>query len=217
MTLYTINVLNQSGVTRDYVVFPALPIVTSVGGPVTVVSNAWVAFNDVAADSSETLDVTREVHAFWSVAPASDLTPGVVIMAGGVAETAATQASQLPFVAAPAPGFGPMTIKEGAAGAFEIVTGADFSAASGLVFGLARSVTGHKPVPAATFLAQPNDRFEVLPASALFVANGVCTPGEVIDAEMLSPLIASVDFAGLPQTTATVIQDSNGAFTVAYN
>jgi hypothetical protein len=217
MAIYTIQILNESGFTKDYVVFPTPPIVTSTGGPVEVFSNAWVTINNVSEGSFDTLSLTDDIYALWGSAPEGALEPGMTIDASGVQPVDPAQAPLIPFVGETPTGFGPSIDGKAHPWAFAIITSTDFSAANGFVFGMTLRSDSPVPVAAATFLAEPNDRFDIAPTGAFRVANGDCAPGEVIDASLISPDSAIVDFTGLPQTTATVIQGANGGFSVVYS
>jgi hypothetical protein len=71
------------------------------------------------------------------------------------------------------------------------------------------------PSPVATFVAAPNDTFNVTPVINFYVADGAYTPGEIIDFSMATTGAASVNFAG-QQTVAFVTQRTDGSFTTQY-
>jgi hypothetical protein len=128
-----------------------------------------------------------------------------------------SQAPLVPFVGGTSTGFGPSVEGKANPGTFAIVTSADFTAANGFVFGMTLHSDSPVPVVAATFLAEPNDRFDIAPTRAFYVANGDCAPGELIDVSLISPDSAIIDFTGLSQTTAIVTQGANGDFSVIYS
>jgi hypothetical protein len=68
--------------------------------------------------------------------------------------------------------------------------------------------------PVATFPAQPNDTFDVMPTADVFVRDGSYEPGQVI--ADVTENVAIVSFAGTSRTRAVVTQGSDGRFTTSY-
>ena len=215
MTNYTIRVFNQSGFNKAYTIFMAPPRVNENGAPVTVLTNAWATFHSVGDGGFDSLVVDESVYAFWGQAP-QGLGAGVVVTGGGVQQVSAEARDQVAFAATPAPGFQGVTAGKAQAGCYAIVASPDFTAVEGFVFGMAKLGTGPVPMPVATFAAEPNDVFNIAPVQKFYVADLWATPGEVIDPTSLTAA-ATIDFTGLPQTTATAIQGPNGTFTVTYS
>lgn len=215
MTTYTIQVFNQSDFNKSYTVFMAPPRVNENGAPVTVLTNAWATFPSVVNGGFESLMVDERVYAFWDQAPRG-LEPGVVVTGGGVQPVSTEARDKVAFAATPSPGFQGTTAGKAQAGCYAIAASPDFTAVEGFAFGMAKLGTGPVPAPVATFAAEPNDIFNIAPVQKFYVADLWATPGEVIDPTSLTAA-ATIDFTGLPQTTATAIQGPNGAFTVTYS
>lgn len=215
MTIYTIQVVNQSGFNKSYTVFMAPPRVNENGTPVTVLTNAWVTFHSVVNGGFDSLMVDENVYAFWGQAP-QGLESGVVVTSGGLQPVSTDARDGVAFTATPSTGFQGVTAGKAQAGCYAIFTSPDFTAADGFMFGMAKAGTGPVPTPVATFAAEPNDAFNIAPVQKFYVADLGATPGEVIDPTNLTA-VATIDFTGLPQTTATVIQGANGTFTVAFS
>jgi hypothetical protein len=58
MATYTINILNQSGFTKSYVVFMEPSVVTSPSGETPVHANAWATFENVTNGSYDSVVYT---------------------------------------------------------------------------------------------------------------------------------------------------------------
>jgi hypothetical protein len=210
VTTYTIQVFNQSGVAKSYVLFMQPPQ----GGGTPVFANAWVTFNSITSGGFDSVTYDDSVYAYWGTS--DTLAPGTVVSSGGVALVDLSKSDQVPFAGSPPTGFGPVTQGQVPAGSFSIVAGADFTPANGFVFGWAKAAASPIPVSVATISAQPNTVFTFTPGNQVFVTDYASVPGQVIDATEISGSIA-VDFTGKPQTTATVIQNASGTFVVEYS
>lgn len=218
MATYSIKIYNQSQLNKSYVVFMQPPIVTSNGGASPVFTNAWVTFENLTNGGWDTVSYSGSIYAYWSQ-PAESLSPGAIVDSGGVTPVNTATRDTVHFTNTGATGFSTVT-SPGAAqdGSFEIVAGSDFTPANNFVFGLAAPNGGMVPAPVATFAAAPNETYNITPVELNFyVADGAYTPGQTIDVSTVSSTAASVNFLGAPNTTATVIQNANGAFTVEYN
>jgi len=209
MTTYTIQVFNQSGVAKSYVLFMQPP--QSGGSP--VFTNAWVTFESITTGGFDSVTYDDSIYAYWGTS--DTLAPGTVVSSGGVALVDLSKSDQVPFAGSPPMGFGAVTQGQGPAGSFSIVAGSDFTPASGFVFGWAKAATSPIPVPVATISAQPNTVVTFTPGYQVFVTDYASVPGQVIDVTEISGA-ATVDFTGKPQTTATVIQNADGTFVVDY-
>lgn len=216
MAQYTIQVLNQSGFPKSYVIFSAPPQVTSSGASVQVFSNAWVTFDSLNNGGFDTLVYNDVIDAFWGTVPQS-LSPTVTVSSGGFAGVNTATRDGVVFKGATPAGFGPVSSGIANTGAFQIVSQSDFTAASHYVFGMAKPTGSPIPSPVATFLAQPNDTFEVIPVVRFYVADGEFEAGEIIDVKSFSTTPALIDFTGLPQTKAVVTQNADGSFAVQYS
>ncbi|MFZ0268748.1 hypothetical protein [Caulobacter sp.] len=80
MTTYTINVVNQSGASKSYVVFQAPP--PAFGGQTPVYTNAWAALEHITDSGFDSVTYTvegsdHEVPRF--LVTEGDYTPGQVI------------------------------------------------------------------------------------------------------------------------------------------
>ena len=198
MTTRTIQIFNQSGFAKSYVLFMQPPQT----GSTPVFTNAWVTFNSITSGGFDSVVYDDSVYAYWGTS-------------GGVALVDLSKSDRVSFAGSPPTGFGAVTQGQGSAGSFSIVAGADFTPASGFVFGWAKAVTSPVPVPVATTSALPNAVFTFMPTSQVFVAEYSSVSGQVIDVTEISNA-AEVDFTGKPQTTATVIQRADGTFVVDY-
>lgn len=219
MTTYTIKIYNQSNFNKSYVVFMEPPQVTSNGGQTPVYTNAWRTFPNLTNGGWDSIVYTQTTYAYWAEAPG--VTAGATIDAGGVMPVDTVSRDSTVFVYGEASGqptgFQPPAPDGAQNGSFEIISGTDFTAANGLVFGMASDNGSGIPAPIATFAAAPNERYNVTPLGAHFyVADGAYTEGEILDVSAISNNIAVVDFVGASFTSATVTQVADGAFTVKY-
>jgi hypothetical protein len=210
VTNHTIQIFNQSGVARSYVLFMQPPQT----GATQIFANAWVTFDSVTSGGFDSVTYDNSVYAYWGTTP-DTFAPGTVVSSGGVALVDLTKSDEVPFSGAQPTGFGAITEGRGPPGSFSIVSGANFSPASGFLFGWAKAATTPVPVPVATTPALPNMVVTFTPGSQVFVAAYSCVSGQVIDVTEISNT-AEVDFTGKPQTTATVIQGADGTFVVDY-
>ncbi len=218
MATYSIKIYNQSQLNKSYAVFMQPPIVNSNSGTSSVFTNAWVTFENLTNGGWDTVSYSESTYAYWAQS-AEALTPGAVVDSGGVAPVNTATRDTVQFTNTGATGFSTVT-SPGAAqdGSFEIVAASDFTPANNFVFGLAAPNGGVVPAPVAIFAAAPNETYNITPVELKFyVADGAYSPGETIDVTAVSSKAASIDFAGAPHTSATVIQNANGAFTVEYN
>jgi hypothetical protein len=220
MAQYTIYVNNESGYAKSYVVFMQPPQVTATGGQPTVYANAWVTFNGILSGGQDNLTYTDQTYAYWGTAQ-MPVAPGTTMGQGGTALVNTAQQTSVTFVGTASQGSGigflPPVAGGAMTGSYRIIANSDFTQANGYMFGLARP--GNIPTiasPVATFVAEPNDTFNITPVIKFYVADGAYTPGEIIDFSTTSTSAAEVNFTGLPQTSAVVTQNSNGSFTVQY-
>lgn len=216
MATYTIKIFNQSQVSKSYVAFLEPPTVMASGAPTAVYTNAWATFENVTDGSWDTVTYTENTYAYWAQ-PAEMLGHGTVLDSGGVASVDASRNDTVTFSNTGATGFTEVSSPGHAQnGSFQIVTASDFTPTNNFVFGLATPNGGPIPSPVATFQALPTERYNITPVVKFFVADSSCTPGAVIDVGAMSNDYAAIDFTGRPETTATVIQGANGAYTVVY-
>jgi hypothetical protein len=211
VTSHTIQIFNQSGVAKSYVLFMQPPQT----GATQIFANAWVTFDSVTSGGFDSVTYDDSVYAYWGTT-SDTLAPGTVVSSGGVALVDLTKSDEVPFSGSQPTGFGPVTQGQGPVGSFSIVSGADFSPASGFLFGWGKAATSPIPVPVATTPALPNMVVTFTPSSQVFVAAYSSVSGQVIDVTEISNT-AEVDFTGKPQTTATVIQGADGTFVVDYS
>jgi hypothetical protein len=216
MTEYTIQVLNNSGFAKSYVIFQEPPVVTSSGSNVEVFSNAWVTFPSLLPGGYDKVVYDDVVEAYWGTLP-SRLSPTVVVNSGGFADVDTATQDSVTFQGSTPRGFGAVTSGQANTGAYQIVANSDFTAANNFVFGMAKRGSTPIPTPVATFLAQPNVTFDVIPVVKFYVSDGCYTEGEIIDVKSFSTQSVTIDFTGLPQTTASIVQAANGSFSVVYS
>lgn len=221
MAQYSIYVQNNSGFPKSYVLFMQPPTVVATGGQPLVYSNAWVTFSGILSGSFDHVQYTDHTFAFWGTAQ-TPVAPGTTVNQGGTSSVDTAQQDSINFIGTAAPGqgigFGPVSHGGALTGSYRIIAANDFTAASGYLFGLARP--GNIPgiaSPVASFVAEPNDTFNITPVIQFYVADGAYTPGQVIDFTTTSTKAGHIDFTGLPQTTAVVTQDTNGSFSVSYS
>lgn len=216
MATYTIKIYNQSQVTKSYVAFMKPPIVEAASGSQPVYANAWATFENITNGSWDMAVYTEQTYAYWAQ-PAAPLGHGTVIDSGGVMRVNTATNDTVTFSNSDGTGFTGVTSPGGARdGSFQIVTGTDFTPSDKFVFGLASENGGVIPSPVATFPAIPNERYNITPVVQFFVADSAYAPGAVIDVEAMSSDYATIDFTGRPQTTATVIQEPSGVYSVVY-
>ena len=217
MTTYTIQVLNTSQFTKSYVVFSETPKVTQSGADVQVFTNAWVTFNSIQNNGFDKLTYDETIDAYWGTTPET-LSATVVVSSGGFVPVDTSQEDSVTFTGSIPAGFGSVTPNLANSGAYQIIAKSDFNASNNYVFGMAKPA-GSSPIPnpVATFTAEPNDTFEIIPVVKFYVADGSFTEGEIINVKKFSTTPAEIDFTGLSQTTATVTQHSDGSFSVQYS
>lgn len=217
MATYTIQVLNSSGFAKSYVLFMPPPHVAGAAGHTIVYTNAWVTFDSILPSSLDCVTYTDSTFAYWATA-VMPVAIGATMGRSGFAAVDVTQRDSVPFIGAVPTGFGTVTPGGALAGAYRIVASSDFNASNGFMFGLA--LTGNVPnvpSPVATFTAEPNDTFDVVPVTTkCYVSDGAVTRSQIIDYAKASIKAGIVDFAGRAQTTAIVTQGSNGLFTTQY-
>jgi hypothetical protein len=216
MATYNIQVLNSSGFAKSYVVFMQPPAVAATGGQPVVFSNAWVTFNGIQPNGTDAIQYTDSTFAYWATAT-MPIAPGTTMGQSGVAAVDTRAQDSVPFIGTVPIGFGPVTLGGAMTGSYRIIASGDFNPSNGYLFGLARpgNVPGI-PSPVATFVAEPNDTFNVTPVIKFFVADGAYTPGEIIDYSTASTNAGSVDFTGRAQSNAVVTQGSDGLFSTQY-
>jgi hypothetical protein len=213
MATYTIQVVNRSGFNKAYTILMASPRVNRNGEPLKAYTNAWATFPSLPDNGFDKLVIDAKVYAFWG--QAQDLEPGVVVVPHGVTLVSTADRDQVAFTNMPNLGFQDVTSGKADTGCYAIATGTDFTAANGFVFGVAK-VGLQSSTAVGTFAAEPNDIFNIAPVQRFYVADLAAVPGEIIDLSDLTA-VATIDFTGLPQTTAVAIQDADGQFSVIYS
>lgn len=216
MATYNIQVLNSSGFAKSYVLFMQPPQVTSTGGQPVVYTNAWVTFNGIQPSGTDSVAYTDSTFAYWATATLP-VAVGTTMGQSGFAAVDTSQQDSVPFIGTSPIGFGPVTQGGAMTGSYRIIASGDFTASNGYLFGLARpgNIPGI-PSPVATFLAEPNDTFNITPVVKFYVADGAYTPGAIIDYTTLSTIAGTIDFTGRSQTNAVVTQGTNGEFNTQY-
>lgn len=216
MAKYTIKVLNNSGFAKNYVLFMQPPAVTSTGGQPVVYSNAWVTFNGILPGGTDTVEYTDETFAYWATAT-MPVAPGTTMGQSGAAAVDVTQQDSVTFAGTIPIGFGTVTPGGAMTGSYRIIANNDFTASNGYLFGLARPGNIPSiPSPVATFMAEPNDTFNVTPVINFYVADGAYTPGQIIDYSAASTKAGNVNFTGRAQSSAVVTQNPDGSFSPQY-
>jgi hypothetical protein len=216
MTTHTLQIFNQSGLSKSYVIFMEPPVTSTGGDAPQAFTNAWMVFDSVTNGGFDSITFDDAVYAYWGTTP-DTCGPGTIVTSGGVATVDLSQQDEVAFSGGSPTGFGPVTPGKAQAGSFRIVAGADFTPAADHVFGWAKGAATPIPVPVSTVRAVPNMTYEITPVlNKFYVSEGDHSPGEVIDTSMNTNFVM-VDFTGLPQTTATVIQSANGTYNVEYS
>ena len=217
MATYTIKILNNSKASKSYVAFMAQPIVTSNGGVTPVYTNAWATFENITDGGWDSVVYTETTYAYWAQA-STQLSPGTILDSGGTKPVNTATNDTVNFTNTGATGFTTVASPGSAQnGSFSIITATDFTPLNNFVFGLASDNGSPIPSPVASFNALPNEVYNITPVVQFYVADQLYQAGQVIDYSSTSSAIASIDFTGLPQTTATVIQADNGSFSVTYS
>ena len=216
MATYTIQILNESGFPKSYVVFSQPPEVTSSGGSTQVFTNAWVTFSSTKPGGFDKVSYDDVTDAYWGTTP-SAIGTGVIVSTGGFVTANTEHQDSVTFTATEPRGFGPVTHGKASTGAFQIVAQSDFTAKDKIVFGMAKPTNTPIAEPVATFAAEPNDTFDVIPVVKFYVADGAFTTGQIIDVKKFSTKSGEIDFTGRSQTTATVTQKADGSFTLEYS
>jgi hypothetical protein len=216
MAKYNIEVLNSSGAAKSYVIFMQPPQVASTGGQPVVYSNAWVTFNGILPNGTDNVTYTDSTYAYWATA-IMPIAPGTTMGQSGFAAVNTATQDSTTFVGTAPIGFGPVTPGGAQTGSYRIIAQGDFTMSNGYLFGLARPGNIPSiPSPVATFVAEPNDTFNVTPVINFYVADGAYTPGQIIDYSSASTNAGNVNFTGKAQVNAVVTQGANGLFTTQY-
>jgi hypothetical protein len=216
MATYIIQVLNSSGFSKSYVLFMQPPQVTATGGQPIVYTNAWVTFSGIQPGGTDTVTYTDSTFAYWATAT-MPIAPGTTMGQSGVAAVDTTAQDSVPFIGTVPTGFGTVTPGGALSGSYRIIAAGDFNASNGYLFGLARPGNVPSiPSPVATFVAEPNDTFNITPVINFYVADGAYVPGQIIDYTAASTNAGTVSFTGKSQTNAVVTQGPNGLFTTQY-
>ena len=219
MATYTLKVRNASGFVKSYVWFMEPPIIGSKGGSPEVYTNAWVTFQAITSGSNDTVTYTDETSAYWAQAT-EQVAPGTTMGVSGDIRVDTSQQDTVKFLGAQATGgvgFGDLQKGGARTGSFRIVSNCDFNASNGYLFGLARpgNIPGI-PSPVATFVAQPNETYDITPVIKFYVADGLYVPGSIIDYAQASTTGQVVDFTGRSQTSVVVTHHDDGSFTAEY-
>lgn len=210
MTNYTIQVLNQSRSEKSYALFMQTPQVVANGGAPQVYTNAWATFGAVTNGGFDRITFDESTYAYWSEPPAGPM------LSGGVMPVNPETRDTVAFSGGSPTGFVTVTSPGTAqAGSFSIVTSTDFTPANGYLLGVAGVSNSPIPTPSATFEALPNEIYNITPVNKFYVAEGAYTPGQVIDVAAAGAT-AAIDFNGRPQTTATIVQQPDGSFSLTY-
>lgn len=216
MATYTIKILNQSLADKSYGIFMEPPQVSTSEGQPEVYTNAWISFPNLTNGSWDAATYTDNTYAYWL--GRDQAAPDVAAASGGFMAVNTASCDTVVFTNTGATGFKDL-ISPGHAksGSFSIVAGTDFTPLNGFIFGLAHPSGAPMPAPVSSFKALPNETYTVTPVVKFYVADGAYTPGQVVDVSDISTSGAVIDFTGRPQTTATVVQEANGAFSVTYS
>lgn len=220
MTTYTLQVLNTSGFNKDYVLFMQAPTVTSSGGSAQVYTNAWVTFSGVTNNSVDMVTYTDQTFAYWAKATVP-IGPGSTMGQSGFVPASTATKDSVTFLGSMGDGgvgFGPPASPgQAMSGSIEIIAQADFIASNNYVFGLARpGKIPSIPSPVATFVATPNDSFNITPVIQFYVADGSYAPGSIIDVTTASTNAGMINFTSRAETTAVATQEPDGSFSVNY-
>jgi len=191
------------------------PVVSARGGSPTVFTNAWATFDSITDGGFDSITYDDVTYAYWGTSP-SALAPNTTVLSGGVVQVDTTNQSVVPFSGVSPLGFGDLVNGGAQTGSYAIQAVSDFTAQNKYVFGLAKPGKTPIPSPVATFIAEPNDTFNITPVEKFYVSDSAYTPGAVIDTTMTSTSFVEIDFTGKPQNTATVIQNADGSFSVTY-
>jgi len=211
MTSYTIQIWNQSQVARSYVLFLEQPELAGAGSP-EAYTNAWATFPSVTNGGFDRITFDETIYAYWSKPPV-----GSQMLSGGVALVNIQTHDTVTFSGGSPTGFTSVASPGSAPpGSFTIVTGSDFTPSNGYVLGVARMAATPIPAPVMTLPALPNTITSIRPIHTYYVAVGDYQTGDVIDAALVGAS-AKIDFSGRAQTTATVVQQADGAFSVTYS
>lgn len=211
MPQYTIQVQNNSGFAQSYVVFMEKPIVRAASRP-EVFATAWATL-DIASGGNAPVIYEDATYAAWGTF-ASQLAPGVVLTSGGTAPVDLAQGPSVLFTGLAPAGFRQGVPASAPPGAFAIVAGADFTWENHYVFGVASQGRLPHPTAIAVFLATPNETFIVTPVVKFHVTDQSCDAGQILGVPASPDQVATIDFTKGPQTSATVIQDDHGRFSV---
>jgi hypothetical protein len=216
MTSYSIQVKNSSAFRKSYVVLMQPPAVSTNGRQPVVYSNAWVTFVGVEPGKFESVTIVDSTFAYWATAT-MPVAPGTTMGQGGAAAIDITAQDSVLFIGTNPAGFGSVTPSGAPPGSYRIIAGGDFDFSNGYLFGLAKpgNIPGI-PSPVATFVAEPNQTFDVTPAINFYVVDGWYVPGQILDYSMVPAVSGIVSFAGRSESNAMVIQDSRGTFLTEY-
>lgn len=215
MAILTIEILNDSGATKDYAVFSAPPEVRFKNHAVTPHPCAWLVFKQTPAGGRVTSTFSESVYAFLNW-PAT-LAPGVVVAdnsyvsADPRARDWISVVQERDYFA-----FGETTQGKSAYGTFSLMTDEHVTAHNRVVLGVAKFGDSSLAVPIACFVGQPSGLFEIKPVLKFHVVEGTYARGEVIGLDGPTGG-AVVDFTGKGDVKATVTHHAGGTYTVRYD
>jgi len=215
MTRYTIQILNNSGYPKNYVIFSDPPNVGNMN--ITIFTNAWITFNTIDDGSYDQVIYDDQIYASWGTTSAGDLEVAAIVSYGGSVPVQIATKDGVTFAGERPAGFGQVSPNVATPGSYRITSQDDFNISYGYVFGMSKLAQTPIAVPLATFQAEPGENYDIYPGEKLYAAEGAFTEGEVINFGSLSAKAAVIDFTARPQTTATVVQNGKGTFSVSYS
>jgi hypothetical protein len=216
MAVWTIEVINDSGATKDYAVFNAPPEVRFDGDLIQVHPCAWLVYDGVGPDErrrstfSESIDLCVDLNG-------GILAPGVVVQNNASVPVDPRARDRVSILSGNSGQiFGPVEHDRSAYGTVSVETPApgSFPDPKVSLVEIGKFGDSDLPVPTAAFPARPNGVFEIKPSTRFHMIEGRYLRGEALG--LFPPPGAVIDFAGRGDVKATVVQSADGVFTVSY-
>ncbi|PIB91459.1 hypothetical protein CSW62_07630 [Caulobacter sp. FWC2] len=201
---------------KSYVAFLQPPDIEDRGVLQQVYENAWASVDRLTHGSFDTVTYTEGAYAY-QIQQTEPLDQGAIPEPRDVTAGDSSSNDTLAFAGAGEPAFvGMSSPGQPQNGSFSIGSNTNFTPASNFVFGSASENGSSIPSPIKASAGLPDEQYTITPIVKFYVADSADASSPVCDVDAAPPAYAAIDFTGRPETTATVIQEANGAYTVVY-
>ncbi|CAJ0548668.1 Ff.00g022810.m01.CDS01 [Fusarium sp. VM40] len=223
----SITVKNQSGAQQHYAIFNKPPVVTGkVSGQIW--SNVFATGNTPKGQQAN-FSVYKQYYAVVGTSQGSPQ-QGVEVDVNGSKDvtlgstkpdgTAVPGTTLQLLVQDEAPQFSDNSLPDGSyPNAFEIQTGSDFTVAEAkngnYLIGLGGTKNGNSiDGPAATFIPEPNVKYQIQPVNTYYLTVGDYTKGSLIDVTKIGGTVLTIDFTAYSSGQVTVVHNDRGQLVI---